>query len=109
MSVLIKGIEMPKCCGDCRFMHAGVYDGREYPCYCYATPSGMPIKPSETDIRDGLCPLVGLPTPHGRLVEFIDVVVTDDEDTGTEEMNVGEAISAYLKMRSAPTVIEAEE
>jgi len=44
-------MEMPKTCGECRFLRPK----SPYPCYCYA--NGMPIKPSETDLRDGLCPL----------------------------------------------------
>ena len=101
MSVLIRGIEMPENCLDCKIKQYSRYEGE---CVCpFSRVACLSIG------RQDACPLVEVPTPHGRLVEFIDVVVTDDEDTGTEEMNVGEALSAYLKMRSAPTVIEAEE
>lgn len=51
MSVLIKTMDMPKTCGDCRFCRPK----GPYPCYCYVV--GWPIKPSETDLRDGMCPL----------------------------------------------------
>ncbi len=50
---------IPRFCAECRFMLAGTWkDGKEYPCICYAKKPAMLIKPSETDVRDGLCPLV---------------------------------------------------
>lgn len=57
MSVIIKDMEMPSCCYECRFMHAGIWNEKAYPCICYAYPGGFVIKPSETDLIDGLCPL----------------------------------------------------
>lgn len=51
MGVLIKNMKMPKTCGECRFCRPK----GPYPSYCYV--QGWPIKPSETDLRDGLCPL----------------------------------------------------
>ena len=61
MSILIRGMEMPQKCGQCKFYHA------EYPMYCMAVkgyrtvgaPYGMP--------RPDWCPLIELP-PHGRLI-----------------------------------------
>lgn len=44
-------IAMPRNCGSCPFMRPKP----PYPCYCIVQQ--MPIKPSETDLRDGLCPL----------------------------------------------------
>ena len=35
-------------------------DGKEYPCVCYAQRPPMLIKPSETDMRDGMCPLINI-------------------------------------------------
>ena len=49
-----------------------------------------------------------MPEPHGKLVEFIDVVKYEDDDSGTEEVNFGEVFAAYFKMREAKPVIEAE-
>lgn len=99
MSVLIKGMEMPENCMDCKIKQ---YDEYEDDCICpFSGVVCLSIG------RQDACPLVEVPTPHGRLVEFIDVAVTCDDDTA-EEINFGEALSAYLKMRSAPAVIEAE-
>jgi hypothetical protein len=103
MSVLIKGMEMPKGCIGCLFKDIGTHTMTQ----CMLVAGWVKYADDGNGIPDA-CPLVEVPTPHGRLVEFIDVAVTDDEDTGTEEINFGKALSAYLKMRSAPTVIEAE-
>lgn len=55
MSVLIKGMEMPECCGYCPF---------EYKNYCLAKPS---LRVESAD-RHPRCPLVPV-QPHGRLVD----------------------------------------
>lgn len=66
MSVIIKDMEMPRacwCCGGC--------DGDEKISYfCALTPEGKDI--DEIDIHYGKpswCPLVEIPTPHGRLID----------------------------------------
>lgn len=64
--VYIKGMEMPGSCGECRFLNPGNYKGKEYPCVCDV--GDFLVKPSETDLRDGLCPLVELPD-HGDLID----------------------------------------
>ena len=97
MSVLIKGMKMPENCAKCICADD---DGR----FCAAAHEYIPMlgKPA-------FCPLVEVPTPHGRLVEFIDVKVKVNEDDGTEEVCVGDVFKAYYEMKKAPTVIEAEE
>ena len=47
-------MQMPKTCGECRFCRPK----SPYPCYCYA--NWMLIKPSETDLRDGLSAYGGI-------------------------------------------------
>lgn len=62
MSILIRGMEMPQKCGQCKLFHA------EHPMYCTAdknyrtvgAPYGMP--------RPDWCPLVEV-EPHGRLID----------------------------------------
>ena len=60
MSVLIKGIEMPKTCGECRFSVDGW-------CYAIASDDDQPgyIKPYE---KAKWCPLAPVPS-HGRLID----------------------------------------
>lgn len=97
MSVLIKGIKMPKCCADC-------------PCFydfisCQALSDGTDdFSASEFDeFKERLpnCPLVEVPTPHGRLIDASDLnfSMTDSIDQGIAEEVVADA----------PTIIEAEE
>lgn len=67
MAVLIKGMEMPRNCGECIFLHEGVFAGKTYPCVCHV--KGFVVKPSETDLRDGLCPLVEVPKTKAPMTD----------------------------------------
>lgn len=71
---------MPRVCGDCRFCRE---EGR-FPCYCVA--GRFPIKPSETDLRDGICPLVEIPTPHGRLIDANDLIIANSTEEEMREL-----------------------
>ena len=102
MSILIKGMKMPERCLDCP-----MYDCYNYHCQMYAF--GIPARYNrDGSTRPEWCELVELPEKHGRLVEFIDVVTREYDDPGMEKINLGEVLSAYLKMREAKPVIEAE-
>ena len=103
MSVLIRGMEMPQRCGQCKLYHA------EYPMYCLAVeghrtvgaPYGMP--------RPDWCPLIEVKEPHGRLGDLDKLKAqyvhgkADDEIESAWISNIRRAIA------NAPTVIEAEE
>lgn len=105
MSILIRDMEMPETCDDCQFHR--YHSHNEY--VCVATPLFYPMNLANSkSIRKDWCPLVELPEKHGRLVEFIDVATEINEDTGLEEVNLGEAFCAYFKMRESKPVIEAE-
>ena len=85
MSILIKGMEMPKDCLSCRWHHrTGV-----------CTLTGVVTNTGKD------CPLVPVPTPHGRLIDASDLSfsMTDSIDQGIAEEVVADA----------PTIIEAEE
>lgn len=60
MSVLIKGMEMPKACYECRMYEADIY-------YCVATERDIDI-PSLDEGRCSFCPLIEL-TDHGDLID----------------------------------------
>ena len=65
MSILIKDMEMPETCEECSF-HCYHSDG-EY--VCVATPLFYPMNLANSKgIRKDWCPLVEVPTPHGRLI-----------------------------------------
>lgn len=98
MSVLIKGMEMPKNCMSCPFPAVGV---DAYYCHC-PTQDGKEydFKCAETIPDD--CPLVEIPTPHGDLVDRNELLAEYDRQ------HEGEAGKARKIMEQAKTVIEAE-
>ena len=78
MSILIKGVEKPMSCDDCI----------------------VPL--SKCDFlqrRADECPIVEIPTPHGRLIDGDDIYIGRwDIDTDLAE-----------QIHNAPTILEAEE
>ena len=95
MSVLIKGMEMPQNCDKCRFQSA-------LRLYCDAMPYNFCGNTDDIE-RPDWCPLIEVPTPHGRLI---------DADKLANETFYGATSAPYITYRkfvNAPTVIEAEE
>lgn len=73
MTILVKGMEMPKSCAECRFCEGETLDG-----LCHAAEKWFDdeyfrwFAYEEDDIDDSKpinCPLIEVPTPHGRLVD----------------------------------------
>ena len=97
MSILIKGTEMPKACEWCSFISA------------FTTESGLGCRyeVKKFEFRDYSkrqenCPLVEVPTPHGRLIDA-DALLKIIEESGMLTTGICRAINV------APTIIEAEE
>lgn len=96
MSVLIKGMKMPSCCSDCRLFSdawclALGYDWRK----AYNRP------PDGERLAE--CPLVEIPTPHGRLIDG------DECSKFLEENWYGiEVFGIIDHIDNRPTIIEAE-
>ena len=93
MSILIKGIDLPIFCENCFAYHSDEsgYKG------CFIT--------MHIDTRDEcqsiqtLCPLIEIPTPHGRLIDRDDIYIGRwDIDSDLAE-----------QIQNAPTILEAEE
>ena len=64
MSIILKGIDMPKSCGGCEFnynLEGGSYEWWE----CVILHDDI----NQFDTRRTDCPLIEIPTPHGRLIE----------------------------------------
>ena len=116
MSILIKGMEMPKGCGDCRFFAWSRGVGQ----HCAVAPSitfhptidGMDVKYE----RNGDCPLIPIP-PHGRLIDA-DVLrqmmhhEAFETDSPMQKWDSGCWIRFKMFERieeTAPTIIPAEE
>ena len=117
MSVVIRGMKMPKSCDEC-------------PCY-YETEGAWRNECEvfgkeyiADDYRPEWCPLVELPAQHGRLIdadalqqsikESIDECHKwADEVEGGEmyarvSQSLGTFVECSLRIKAAPTIIEAE-
>lgn len=96
--LIIRGMEMPGCCGDCQFQ-ASRWTGD----FCSA---GQFMFGIDFDYRDKhpKCPLVPLPEGHGRLgdLDKLETTVIDAIEKGFN------AVDILLDIRFAPTIVPAE-
>lgn len=106
MSVLIKGMRMPENCGKCPFLIEEDIDF-DICRQCGAGKNGY-IYEEDIDGFPADCPLVDL-GKHGDLKEFIEVPEYIDDDDGTYGIKASDIFKAYMDMKFAPTVIEAED
>lgn len=72
MDILVKGMEMPRFCADCPFWETRYDPGYYNYEHCKAlgkifNECRRDISPFEEKLDD--CPLVEIPTPHGRLID----------------------------------------
>ena len=100
MSILIKGMEMPKSCGECLDI------GWHYVFDCR-------LDDAEEGERLPNCPLVPVP-PHGRLVAMDEIEeridsCCDDIDCSKTMCNKCAVQIVMDKVFDAPTIIPAEE
>ena len=104
MSILIKDIEMPEFCDECKF-HCYHSDG-EY--VCVATPMLYPFNLANCKgRRKTWCPLVEVPAPHGDLID-IDSKITVAIKDGLKVTTVRDLLNDKA-VRLPKTVIEAED
>ncbi len=113
MSILIKGMEMPKNCNECKF---GTWSNLHQTAACKRhdfEPCFKDHSREYMDKRADFCPLVEVPAPHGDLIDRdalnIGEYEREDDDGGTLEISIGGLLSLYHKVIDAPTVIEAED
>lgn len=94
MSLIIRGMNMPKNCADCFLEDA--YDGYNCRIAQKSANWGLGERPS-------WCPLVEVPTPHGRLIDadaLIDDVRRNSESYFADDF-------AHEWVDKAPTIIPA--
>lgn len=110
MSVMIKGMEMPKSCHDC-----DLFSGEGFLC-------PLVIETTNDWTREFMykrvdeCPLVEIPTSYGRLIDADNLVkvlqntLDNYPDNYNDEKTVEKLIVTVCKryIEHAPTVIEAE-
>ena len=100
MSVLIKGMEMPKNCKECMFADFEDVDF-DYVLYCTANKKYADLERYDHPMGWN-CPLVEIPTPHSDLVDRDAMIAEYDRQ------HKGPAGGARRIMEQAKTVIEAE-
>ena len=117
MSVLIKGMDIPTSCDKCRFCVNGFTDvAPMYECAVQSYENVSVLVESDGkpfDFRPDWCPLVEIPTPHGRLIDatfeenhYASMLLDPTPDVTKEDKRNARVIIDALRM--ARTVIEAE-
>jgi len=100
MSVIVKNMEMPKNCKSCPLR----YSSTGY-AWCDITGASLAL---EIDMRDYTCPLVEIPTPHGRLIDADELksrLVLDNDSS--ELQRISAHILKWIDIQE--TVIEGSE
>ena len=106
MSIIIKGLNMPKSCGGCEFnycLEGGSYEWWE----CVILHDDI----NQFDTRRTDCPLIEIPTPHGRLIDAseLDKCWEEKEDI-SEDVDYKILYKCVLAIsKYAPTMLESEE
>lgn len=101
MSVLVRGMEMPTSCGECR-MSNGIS------CYA-AAPDTEDIVVERIDDRPSWCPLVPVPE-HGRLIDADALKRLIDNSLFPSDMVTTRAVSmAVAWLNDATTIIPADK
>ena len=108
MSVIVKNMEMPKNCKSCPLR----YSSTGY-AWCDITGASLAL---EIDMRDYTCPLVEIPTPHGRLIDAEKLMMSLADwwysSFGEEETDEAKAIRKVLdtveQSIGEMTVVETE-
>ena len=96
MTTLIKGMEMPMVCDDCWALD----EYGDYPrCRITEEQRGYNFRIREQRMEH--CPLVEVPTPHGRLI--------DADALNNEYYKSPSFLNLCYAINAAPTIIEAEE
>lgn len=91
------GMEIPQKCGQCKLYHA------EHPMHCMAVEGHRTVGAPYGMSRPNWCPLVEIPTPHGRLGDLDELAKYKYENIWTNRL-----IIDADDLDDAQTVIEAE-
>lgn len=107
MNILIKGMDMPKKCTECPLLSE-----RDY-CILQDYDKQYSLDYDFDDMQND-CPLVEIPTPHGRLIDadelFNEIRANSYHLERRFQKNIGMFLDdIYLKIAEAHTIVEAEE
>ena len=98
MSVIVKGMQMPKNCAECPVALSGKYCRINK---THTTYIKLPIRPDH-------CPLVEIPEKHGRLIDADELKKEYPKDTDWEyPVNTNQYVCETID--EAKTVLEAED
>lgn len=107
MSVIVKGMALPKNCAECKMWSICecLNDFDDFESICYAVDDGDLVRADE-------CPLVELP-PHGQLIDADELIDGCEKlmrmlDPESKEYLRVFAIKSYLMWAAEYAVIEAE-
>ena len=93
MSVIVKGMKMPKCCRECMIIRV------DLKCYCGKT---VRQKEWKSETRPDWCPLVALPDKHGRLVD------ADALEPDADYYDGDYLAYSVAQVCNAPTIVDEE-
>jgi hypothetical protein len=102
MSVIVKNMKMPQKCGKCKLYHV------EHPMHCMAVEGHRTVGAPYGMSRPDWCPLVEIPTPHGRLIDADKLksrLVLDNDSS--ELQRISADILRWIDIQE--TVIEGRE
>ena len=102
MSVIIRGVRWPTSCKDCFFCRIFAFDPNHLP-----EPRCL-IKGEEIPRQGKLlfCPLVEIPTPHGRLIDASELIKSYMKGT---KAGIDDFYDTIDIIDNAPTILEVEE
>lgn len=104
MTILIKGAKMPESCKDCPLC-AGIPLGSELVYHKCLPLDRLASKRS----RRGECPLVEVPTPHGRLIDADAIFEQWYQLNFDRKISDGTLAYWNVLLGKTPTVIEGEQ
>ena len=104
MSILIKGMEMPRTCRDCCLSTFTDFDSMPF---CNITMDDICLNDWETKRCDN-CPLVPVP-PHGDLIDRRDAIIDANERAYDFWLSDDEVNVTIQFLKEQPTTIPASE
>ena len=108
MSFIIKGLDFPKTCGDCpccvEYDNGVCIYSDDYNTGMFCSAQDCAPDIYDIDKKLSSCPIVEIPTPHGRLIDADALHEKADSQPTFWKGAIDE-----IMVREAPTIIEAEE
>lgn len=103
MSLLINGVDMPKCCDDCAFYQDDIYPACKFLWDDFDNYRYPAIE------RDKNCPLSEIPTPHCRLIDADRLIAVLKSTTAISQSDYNLFNHIVGLIEHQPTVIEKEK